>query len=178
MIPPLVSCNINTKKLWIMVTLLSRSKLIWKTIDRKNSPFRETERKEWFLFYVANKLFKEITFKHNKKSPFKISHLNTIERALSKVAPSLGYNNDFKCKNINQSVRQQFQSHAEYIICIENTKELNNIMYAQNVSVIIILFSGDDNDDSDDHREIKETINFRGGSFELHTIISISDLQV
>ena len=41
-IPPLVCRNANTKILWIMVSLLSRSKLIWKIIDRKKSPFRET----------------------------------------------------------------------------------------------------------------------------------------
>ena len=103
--------------------------------------------------------------------------MNTIEQALSKIVLSLGYNNDFKCENINQCVRQLFQSHAEYIICIENIEELDDIMHAQNESVIIILFLGDDNDDSEDHREVLETFNFRQDFYELRTIISISDLQ-
>ena len=74
-------------------------------------------------------------------------------------------------------MRQLFQSHAEYVICKENIEELDNIMYAQNAIVITILFPGDGNDDSDDHREILEKLNFRQGFYELQTIISISDLQ-
>ena len=51
-------------------------------------------------------------------------------------------------------------------------KELDNMMYAQNGSVMIeILIPGDDNDDSDDHREILKTFNFRQGFYELQTII-------
>ena len=80
--------------------------------------------------------------------------MNTIERPLSKISISLGDNNDFICENINQCLRQLFQSPAEYIICIENIEELDNIMCAQNTSVIIILITGDDNDDSDDHGEV------------------------
>ena len=50
-------------------------------------------------------------------------------------------------------------------------------MYAQNASVILIFIPGDDNDHSEDHREILETFIFRQYFYDSPIIIPISDLQ-